>query len=61
MACTRVGGCLKERTKNWAHPQECVCEIREQLARHYKERENAIGKKVHLSDLARVYQHRSQA
>ena len=56
MKCTRVGGCLKELTKDWAHPMECVCEIREKLDADQKRRDNAIARRQHLSDVEFVNQ-----
>lgn len=56
MKCARIGGCLKENTKDWAHPIECICEIRVKLDADQKRRDNAIGRKKHLRDVAFVNQ-----
>ncbi len=56
MKCARVGGCLKELTKDWTHPVECVCEIHEKLDANQKRRDNAIARRQHLSDVEFVNQ-----
>jgi hypothetical protein len=55
--CPRIGGCLKERTKDWAHPQECICEIIAKLNQEDHERSNRDARTRHLSDVEMVNQH----
>jgi len=56
MKCTRIGGCLKELTKDWAHPQECSCEIYAKLTSVLTMHANLIARRKHLSDVAFVNQ-----
>lgn len=56
MMCTRVDGCLKEKTKNWAHPVECRCEIYAKLEASLRRHFNAIQKAAHLSAVEFVNQ-----
>ncbi len=55
-SCNRVGGCLKEKTKNWVRPEQCSCEILAILNKAQVERDNGIALRKHLSDIAFVNQ-----
>jgi hypothetical protein len=63
MKCERIGGCLKELTKDWVHPQECLCDTQEKLRKvledretQRREKENREGRQKHLSDIEFVNQ-----
>jgi hypothetical protein len=54
--CKRIGGCLKEMTKDWKHPVTCICEILAGYGVAQQEKQNSKDKRKHLSDVDFVNQ-----